>query len=78
MQSTTIDNIEYIKWGIGALYELCAPSIITHYALRITHYVKIVWGCAENDYFIYYINGEEKRNLSGSQNQRMEIQGTSP
>ena len=23
--------------GYGALYKLCAPSIITHYALRITH-----------------------------------------
>ena len=29
--------ITYIKMGIGALYELCAPSTITHFALRITH-----------------------------------------
>ena len=30
----------FIKRGIGALYELCAPSFITHYALRITHFSK--------------------------------------
>ena len=29
--------IKNIKRGMGALYKLCAPSTITHYALRITH-----------------------------------------
>ena len=32
-----LDHKKRIVKGYGALYKLCAPSIITHYALRITH-----------------------------------------
>ena len=41
-------HIVVYKRGIGVLYELCTPSTITHYALRITH-------CLANNYLTIYI-----------------------
>ena len=38
--------------GIGALYELRAPSIITHYALRITHY--FLENKLTHNYYLFY------------------------